>query len=140
MLLIPMKAYFLNQRKRYRLKKGRYDLNTGTMGSADSGQVPLVLREGEWLKGEGESIFPGKILGPLAGWGCFVLQILDLKGQACSEVTNRPRVAVYPTDLWGGAPAEPAEQGGCLREPGLAHPADLAVFRVHLASSIPGHE
>lgn len=77
------------------------------MGSADSGLERRRMAQ----RREGESIFPEKILGPLAEWGCFLFQIQDLKGQACLEATNRQRVAVYPTDLWGAAPAESAEEG-----------------------------
>lgn len=128
-------ACFLHQGKHHRVKKARWDLSTDTWGSADLRSRPLSWsgeRENGSERGS-EGLFPHwRSLDPWLHGGCFLLQILDRRGQVSSEVTNRLTVAVHPIGaLWGGAPTESAGQGRSSprghREPGLPYPANWAV-------------
>lgn len=133
-LLIPVMACFLNEGKHYRSKSQDviYPLTLGDLQT--SGQDPFLgLERGRMVQSETVKAFPPlKVLGPLTAWGMFSTPGLDRRGQVYSEVTNRLMVAVHPIGaLWGGAPAESAEQGRMFsrghRAPCLTSPADLAM-------------
>lgn len=99
-------ACFLKQRKHYRLKKKKDVIYPLTLGVYRA-QVrkPWSERGRMAQRGAIKAFFPTADPWTLGFMGMFFALDPGSKGQACSEVISRPRVAVHPIGtVWEGAP------------------------------------
>lgn len=138
-LLILIKAYFLNQRKHYRLKKEDmiYPL---ALWSLHIQVRSLGLERGRMAQRRRWKHFPTEDPWTLGWAGMFCAPNPGPEGPTLLSGDQQAEGGRVSNRSLGRCPRWASRTGGCLREPGMVHPADPAVFRVHLASSIPVYE